>query len=86
MGEEKKSSCSTSNNCYAIVALCVSFLAIGLILGNWMGKCSSSKKGYSTKKCQSYSFDAKTGSTCSWSKTEKTYKKECKKDSIKNIN
>ena len=82
MTEEKKSnSCSTSSNCYAIIALCVSFLAIGMLFGNWMGKCTKSKKYYDTKKCQSYSVDGKAGSTCTWSKSDK---KECKKDSIKN--
>ena len=82
MAEETKSNyCSKSSNCYAITALCVSFLAIGMLLGNWMGKCTKSNKYYDTKKCQSYSIDGKAGSTCTWSKSDK---KECKKDSIKN--
>ena len=29
-------------------------------------------------------IDGKTGSTCNWSKTEKKYSKQCKKDSTKN--
>ena len=82
MKEEKTSNCcEKSSNCYAITALCISFLAIGMLLGNWMGKCTKSKKYYDTKKCQSYSVDGKAGSTCTWSKSDK---KECKKDSIKN--
>ncbi|MAZ58467.1 MAG: hypothetical protein CMP56_03550 [Flavobacteriales bacterium] len=82
MAEEKTSNCgSKSNNCYAIIALCVSFLAIGMLLGNWMGKCTKTKTYYDTKKCQSYSVDGKAGSTCNWSKYDK---KECKTDSTKN--
>ena len=67
--ENKNNSCS-NNNCYAVTALCVSFLALGLILGNWMGKCSKKTKYSKTKKCQSYAVDGKAGSTCTWS-TEK---------------
>ena len=68
MAEEKKSNCcSKSSNCYAVIALCISFLAIGMLLGNWMGKCTKSKKSCDIKKCKSYSVDGKAGSTCSWS-------------------
>ena len=84
MSEEKKSTCSTSSNCYAVIALCISFLTLGMVIGNCIGKCSKSKKGCAVKKYESYSIDGKTGSTCNWSKTEKKYPKECKKDSTKN--
>ena len=57
-----------SNNCYAIIALCVSFLVLGLLLGNWMGQCTKTNK---YKKYQSCSTDGNTGSTCSWSKATK---------------
>ena len=63
-GEKGNNNCSTSN-CYAVTALCVSFLVLGLVLGNWMGKCSKSKK-YNPKKCKSYKVDGKAGSTCTW--------------------
>ena len=65
-GEKENKNCSTSN-CYAVIALCVSFLVLGLVLGNWMGKCSKGKK-YKTQKCQSYKVDGKAGSTCVWPK------------------
>ena len=65
-GERDNKNCSTSN-CYAVIALCVSFLVLGLVLGNWIGKCSKGKK-YKTKKCQSYNVDGKVGSTCVWPK------------------
>ena len=61
-----------SNNCYAIIALCVSFLVLGLLLGNWIGQCTNtSKYKKCNKKYQSYSTDGNTGSTCSWSKATK---------------
>ena len=44
MSEETKSKCSPCSNCYAVVALCVSFLVLGLLAGNWMGKCQKIKK------------------------------------------
>ena len=81
MIEKASNCCAKSSKCLAISALCVSFLTIGMLIGNWMGKCTKSKKYYDTKKCQSYSVDGKAGSTCTWSKTDK---KVCKKDSIKN--
>jgi len=65
MSEKAKSNCSTNGNCYAILALCISLLTLGLLIGNWIGKCQKSKK------CQSYSVDGKAGSTCIWPKTEK---------------
>jgi len=68
MSEDKNSICSTSSNCYSVIALCVSFLVLGLILGNWMGKCNKINKCNKMKKCQSYSVDGKAGSTCTWSK------------------
>ena len=71
MSEKAKSNCSTNGNCYAILALCISFLTLGLLIGNWIGKCQKSKKYQKSKKCQSYSVDGKAGSTCSWPKTEK---------------
>ncbi|MBE37662.1 MAG: hypothetical protein CMP50_03290 [Flavobacteriales bacterium] len=77
MSEKKNSNCSTSSNCYAITALCVAFLTLGLVIGNWIGSCQKSKK------YESYSIDGKAGSTCTWSKAEKISSKECKKDSIK---
>ena len=86
MSEKTKSNCSTSSNCYAVIALCVAFLTLGLLIGNWVGKCQKTKKYNKTKKCQSYSIDGKTGSTCTWSNTEKNVTKKCNKDSIKNDN
>ncbi len=65
MSEKAKSNCSTNTNCYAIIALCISLLTLGLLIGNWIGKCQKSKK------CQSYSVDGKAGSTCNWPKTER---------------
>jgi len=81
MTENKKSNCSTPN-CYSVIALCVSFLALGLILGNWAGTCSKIQKCKKNKKSQKYSVDGKAGSTCTWSNTEKKSTKECKKDSL----
>ena len=83
MSEKTNSNCSTSSNCYAITALCVAFLTLGLLIGNWIGSCQKSKKCNKAKKCQSYSIDGKAGSTCTWSKTEKTCPPECKKDCCK---
>ena len=65
MSEKSNSNCSTNGNCYAIIALCISFLTLGLLIGNWVGKCQKAKK------YQSYSVDGKAGSTCNWPKTEK---------------
>lgn len=73
MTEEKTSNyCSKSSNCYAIIALCISFLAIGMLLGNWMGKCTNSTKYYNTKEfgTQVQDFEVKV-------------KTEYQKDSIK---
>ena len=74
-----------SNNCYAIIALCVSFLALGLLLGNWMGQCTKTKnyKTCNINKCKSYKTDGNTGSTCSWSKTSENVKKSCNTDCTK---
>tara|TARA_B100000902_G_C27266347_1_gene893738 strand:+ start:476 stop:709 length:234 start_codon:yes stop_codon:yes gene_type:complete len=77
MSEKNKENCYKSYNCYAITALSVAFLTLGLVIGNWVGKCQKYKK------CQSYSIDSQTGSTCKWSTYEKKYSKECKKDSLK---
>ena len=77
--EIEKNSCS-NNSCYTITALCVSFLTLGLVAGNWIGNCTKKNKCNKVKKCQSYSVDGKVGSTCVWSKTDK---KACKKDSVK---
>tara|TARA_B110000014_G_C19516141_1_gene277773 strand:- start:228 stop:434 length:207 start_codon:yes stop_codon:yes gene_type:complete len=44
MSEETKSNCSRSSNCYAVTALCVSLLVLGLLVGNWIGKCQKTKK------------------------------------------
>ena len=80
---------SKHSHFYAIVALCVSFLTLGLVLGSWMGKCSKSKKVY-TKKCHSYNIDAKTGSTCNWSEESYSQKEKstsgCKKTCCSNKN
>ena len=76
MSEKGKLNCSTSSNCYAIIALCVAFLTLGLLIGNWAGKCQKSTKCNKSKTCQPYSLDAKSGSTCTWSKTEKS-EKQC---------
>jgi hypothetical protein len=78
MSENKKSQCSTSINCYTVTALCVSFLTLGLLIGNWVGNCQKATKCNKIKKYQSYSVDGKAGSTCNWSKQ----KKECQKDSL----
>tara|TARA_B110000467_G_C17815459_1_gene212207 strand:+ start:204 stop:467 length:264 start_codon:yes stop_codon:yes gene_type:complete len=43
MVEKSKSNCSTCSNCYVTIALCVSFLAIGMIIGNCIGKCQSNQ-------------------------------------------
>tara|TARA_Y100001968_G_scaffold310754_1_gene332001 strand:+ start:1534 stop:1764 length:231 start_codon:yes stop_codon:yes gene_type:complete len=69
MSQEKENNICSKNNCYAVTALCVSFLVLGLVIGNWMGKCTAkSKKCNKSKKCQSYSVDGKAGSTCTWPK------------------
>ena len=68
MAKEKENNTCSNNNCYAVTALCVSFLVLGLLVGNWMGKCSKNIKCSKTKKCQSYAVDGKAGSTCTWSK------------------
>ena len=83
MSEKTNSNCSTSSNCYAITALCVAFLTLGLLIGSWIGSCQKSKKYQKSKKCQSYAIDGKAGSTCTWSKAEQISSKECRKDSIK---
>ena len=75
MSENKKSHCSTSINCYSITALCVSFLTLGLLVGSWIGNCQKSTKYNKVNKCQSYSTDGNTGSTCNWSKKENDNKK-----------
>ena len=67
MNNENKASCN--NNCYAIIALCISFLVLGLLIGNWIGKCQKTASCKKMKKCQSYSVDGKAGSTCTWSKS-----------------
>lgn len=63
------------NNCYAVIALCVSFLALGLLIGSWVGKCNKGAKYSKTKKCQSYTVDGKAGSTCTWSTEKNTVQK-----------
>ena len=78
----EKSTCSTSGNCYAVIALCIAFLTLGLLIGNWVGNCQKSKKCNKAKTSKYYSVDGKAGSTCTWSETKKT-PKECKKDSVK---
>jgi len=75
-----KENTNCSNNCYAVTALCVSFLVLGLLVGNWMGKCSKNTKWNKAKKCQSYAVDGKAGSTCTWSAIDN---KKCNKDSVK---
>ena len=65
MTTEKGNKNCSNGNCYAVIALCVSFLVLGLVLGNWMGKCSKSQK-CNPKKCKSYKVDGKAGSTCTW--------------------
>ena len=80
MTEEKKSTCcSKSNNCYAVIALCVSFLVLGMLLGNCMAKCGQSKKCNKAKRCHTYDVDGKAGSTCTWSK-EKACAPGCEKE------
>ena len=79
-GEKSNNNCSTSN-CYAVTALCVSFLVLGLVLGNWMGKCSKNQK-YNPKKCKSYKVDGKAGSTCTWPQ-EKANSPVCSKSCCK---
>ena len=70
MNTEQK---NCSKNCYAIIALCVSFLALGLLIGNWIGQCAGNKNyNKCDKKYGSYSTDGKSGSTCDWSKTKET--------------
>ncbi len=76
MAEKSKLNCSHTNNCYAIIALCIACLTLGLVIGNWIGKCQKSKK------CQYYTIDGQAGSTCNWSKKDTKYLKECKKDSV----
>ena len=71
----KENNVCSNNNCYAIIALCVSFLVLGLLVGNWAGKCASkSKKCNKIKKYQSYSVDGEAGSTCTWSNKNDTIK------------
>ena len=82
MAEKTKLNCSHTSNCYAIIALCIACLTLGLVIGNWIGKCQKSKKYNKSKKCQSYTIDGQAGSTCNWSKKDTKYPKECKKDSI----
>jgi len=79
MAQEKENNNCSNNHCYAVTALCVSFLALGLVAGNWMGQCAKSKKCNKAKKCQSYAVDGKAGSTCAWSKA-KTCSADCEKD------
>ena len=62
------------NNCYSIIALCISFLSIGLIVGNFMGKCQKKKCSKKTLKCNTKYQDAYSGSTCKW-KNNDTIKK-----------
>lgn len=80
MVEKSKSNCSTCSNCYATIALCVSFLAIGMIIGNCIGKCQSNQKCYKSKKCSQYSGDGQSGSTCNWTKESKKCKSDCTKE------
>ena len=60
-----------TKNCYAIVALCVSFLTLGLLIGNWVGKCTKNSKNCNVKKCKSKYIDGTSGSTCNWSEYNK---------------
>jgi hypothetical protein len=82
MSEETKQNCNKSNNCYTIIALCKSFLTLGLLIGNWIGQCQKLKKCNKVYKYKSYSLDSQTGSTCNWT-AKKEYSKECKQDSLK---
>ena len=83
MVEKNKENCINSHNCYAVTALCIAFLTLGLLIGNWVGKCQKATKDYKAKNCKSYSVDGTAGSTCSWSKNELKYIEGGRKDSTK---
>ena len=70
------------NNNYSVLALCISFLVLGLLIGNWLGTCSQKNNYKNIKKCKSYSIDGAAGSTCTWEHKKNRYKKECIKDSL----
>ena len=52
MSEKTKSNCSPCSNCYAVIALCISCLVLGLLVGNCMGKCQKTKKCNKTEKVE----------------------------------
>ena len=70
MIEKKSNNNSKCNNCYSIIALCVSFVSIGLIIGNFIGNCQKNKAYTKKLKCNTKHQDAYSGSTCKWSKND----------------
>ena len=67
MKNETIQKCSSNSKCLSIIALCISCLTLGLLIGNWIGKCNINSKQMKTKKCIKYDYDGYSGSTCKWS-------------------
>ena len=81
-----ENNCEKKNNCCAIIALCISIFTLGLVLGNWIGKCTQKSSQWKSKKCESYYTDGKSGSTCDWSKSKQKSYEDQKKFKINKIN
>ena len=78
--ENQSKSCNSSScwtKCIAIIALVISLLCLGILIGQCMSNCSSKKykcKTKSYKNCKK--TDAYSGSTCNYEKKEKKCSKK----------
>ena len=77
---ENSKSCSRSS-CWtmiiAIIALSISLLCLGVIIGQCMNNCSTKKTNCKTKSYKNYTkSDSYSGSTCNYEKKEKKCSKK----------